>query len=309
MTLRYTPDDHYWTVAGNPTQRFSSRVGGYVSDTDPGYLAFLAEGNLPTAIPSEDALFEVLVGAGVAAAVPATYSAVLPPSKRPPVKRLDLLESLADIAPTASPRLVDDFLSGSNETGEVGQLGWNFANGSATHQAAAPGRPGIIRRTSGTTANQVATLHLGVAATTALFAIGDVRDFYAVLAPRTAGSDYNLRFGFMPDVGAAQPASGVYFEKLSTDTGYHAVCRNSGVQTRSPTAKTANAGEWTKFRIRWYNAELRFSVDGGTEYVISTNLPPGSLGVNLGFQIAPTTTAARSFDLDYVGLRLADQVR
>jgi hypothetical protein len=56
----YTPENWYWKVGGSTTQVFSSAPGAYVPITDATYLAWTADGTLPTNIGSAAELGEVL---------------------------------------------------------------------------------------------------------------------------------------------------------------------------------------------------------------------------------------------------------
>jgi hypothetical protein len=56
----YDPKNWYWIVAGNEAQVFSSATGNYVPATDPTYLAWRADGTMPTRILNETELGEVL---------------------------------------------------------------------------------------------------------------------------------------------------------------------------------------------------------------------------------------------------------
>lgn len=56
----YDPSDWYWIVAGSTTQVYSSAVGNYVSVDDATFLAWKADGTLPTNIASAAELGEVL---------------------------------------------------------------------------------------------------------------------------------------------------------------------------------------------------------------------------------------------------------
>lgn len=60
MTLPFDPRNWYWIVAGDETKVYSSAVGDYVPAADATYQAWLAAGNAPTRIASEDELGEVL---------------------------------------------------------------------------------------------------------------------------------------------------------------------------------------------------------------------------------------------------------
>jgi len=59
----YDPANWYWTVATNPTQVFSSVSGNYVPITDPTFVAWHADGTIPTAIDTEANLGAVLASA------------------------------------------------------------------------------------------------------------------------------------------------------------------------------------------------------------------------------------------------------
>jgi hypothetical protein len=61
----YNPSNWYWIVAGNEAQVFSSATGNYVPATDPTYLAWQADGGVPTRILNETELGEVLADARV----------------------------------------------------------------------------------------------------------------------------------------------------------------------------------------------------------------------------------------------------
>lgn len=61
----YDPKNWYWIVAGNEAQVFSSATGNYVPATDPTYLAWRADGTMPTRILNETELGEVLANARV----------------------------------------------------------------------------------------------------------------------------------------------------------------------------------------------------------------------------------------------------
>ncbi len=58
---QYNPKNWYWIVNGSTTQVFSSASRGYVQVNDPTYLAWRADDTLPTRIPSEAELWDVLV--------------------------------------------------------------------------------------------------------------------------------------------------------------------------------------------------------------------------------------------------------
>jgi hypothetical protein len=57
----YNPAAWYWIVAGGTTQIWSSAALAYVAPSDPGYQAWLAQGNLPSRIGSVGELLQVML--------------------------------------------------------------------------------------------------------------------------------------------------------------------------------------------------------------------------------------------------------
>lgn len=60
MASPYDPRNWYWIVAGDETKVYSSAAGDYVQAANANYQTWLASGNTPTRIASEDELGEVL---------------------------------------------------------------------------------------------------------------------------------------------------------------------------------------------------------------------------------------------------------
>lgn len=56
----YTPENWYWKVDGSTTQVFSSAIGNYVPVSDAAFIAWQADGTMPTPIVSEAELGDVL---------------------------------------------------------------------------------------------------------------------------------------------------------------------------------------------------------------------------------------------------------
>jgi hypothetical protein len=61
----YDPKNWYWIVAGDETRVFSSATGNYVPANDATYVAWAADGTMPTRILNETELGEVLADARV----------------------------------------------------------------------------------------------------------------------------------------------------------------------------------------------------------------------------------------------------
>lgn len=78
----YNPANWYWAVGGSTTQVWSSAAADYVPVADATYVTWLAAGNLPTQIDTEDSLHDVLLaaypaGVGSLGSVPQKASVLL----------------------------------------------------------------------------------------------------------------------------------------------------------------------------------------------------------------------------------------
>lgn len=213
------------------------------------------------------------------------------------------------IDPTTPTELVDDFLTVSTETGEMGALGWLWTNAAPASLAAPAGVVGVARITSNATANAVNDVRLVQAAGNAAFAYDQFDEMFFRLAPVAIGADFTVRFGICGDPTANPPASGVFIERLSTDTAYFGVARNTGAQTRTGAGLfTLVAGSYQTFRIRRVNATtVGFSVNRGAEVQVASNVPAAATVLQFFLQIVPTTAAARSMDWDFFSARLQPQ--
>jgi hypothetical protein len=61
MSTGYDPARWFWLVADDKAQVYSSAAQNYVAPDDPTYADFLAQGNAPTRIASEEELRATLV--------------------------------------------------------------------------------------------------------------------------------------------------------------------------------------------------------------------------------------------------------
>lgn len=71
----YNPLNWYWVVNNSTTEVFSSAAGDYVPVDDPTYVAWKADGTVPTRIASEAELGEVLAPYNIRPVTPAVLDA------------------------------------------------------------------------------------------------------------------------------------------------------------------------------------------------------------------------------------------
>lgn len=194
--------------------------------------------------------------------------------------------------------LKDDFTFASTESGEIGELGWSFTNGSANLITPEANHPGIVRRTSSAVAAAVASTYPGGGGTAVVVRWDHIDDQTWIIRPATTDPDYDVRIGFFSDGTANPPSNGIYFERLAADTSWYGVTRASASQTRSA-ALAAFAADWIRLRIRRIDAAtVGFSVNGGAEVTQTGNMFPGTTVLVFGWQIVPTAATARSVDID-----------
>lgn len=215
----------------------------------------------------------------------------------------------------AEPRqpyiLNDDFLFASTETGEVGDLGWSFTNGTWNLVTAEANHPGICRRATTAVANTVASAFPGGGGTAVNLRFDQWREMTWIVKPVTTASDFIVRLGVQNDLTANPPINGVYIEKLAADTNWFGVARQSGSEVRVDLGVAVAADTWYKFRIRQISAtSVGFSVNGNAEFVASGGtVPANTTNMVQGFQVTPTSASARNLDVDFFSMVLAAQDR
>jgi hypothetical protein len=213
------------------------------------------------------------------------------------------------IDPTNPTITVDEFEFASTETGEIGEMGWGFTNGTFNLVNPESGHPGTCRRASTAVAATVASVFPGGGGATPTHRFDQIDEQTWIIKPVTADTDYDLRFGWSSDFTSATASNGVYFEKLAADTNWFGVSRTSGSQTRTDLG-VAFAASWFKLRMRRIDAStVGFSINGGSETTIAATIPPGSNVLLFGFHIIPQSANARSVDVDWYGHRLVAQSR
>lgn len=198
--------------------------------------------------------------------------------------------------------ILEDFTNGSLEDGEVGGANWGYdSNGALTTLAAVIGRPGIIRRTCGTTNGVPAAIYNKETANTASFKFGDLKEFKGSIIVGASPNDVDYRVGISSDFGASNALNGMYFEKLAADPTWFSVTRLAGVQTRTDTGITASSNStWLTLRVFIADASnVEFYINNQRVTVHTTNLPLTGTSCTVGAHIVPTISTARNISIDY----------
>jgi hypothetical protein len=212
--------------------------------------------------------------------------------------------------PSTDLALVDDFLGGVNTTGNLGQLGWSFTNGTYAAVNGVTNHPGIFNLSQ---ANVVARLRLGgnSSDTGVSFSTADNYDMNFVVRPN-GGSIANTikRIGMMDNASGNPPANGIYFEYSTTagDTTWQCVTRSGGTQTRTNSTITVASGTWANLRVKKNGANVDFYVNGTLRCTNSANIPT-TIVVPVIQQQDTVTTAGNDIDVDLFSLSITGMTR
>jgi hypothetical protein len=222
-------------------------------------------------------------------------------------KALDTLDDL-DIVTYAEESIIssffDDFIFGTNESGEVGIFGWVvYSIGGAPTVSDIPpaGRLGVKRVSTARAKNKGGTLSTSYVGVFRQHAA--MRFALSVKIPDI--TNITLRFGIHDQtVDDAQPDDGIYYEFDTTlgDTTWKAVTASNGVRTKSNTGVTVSAGTWYRLEmlVNDTNTGVTFYVDKVEKVTNTTNLPVAD-GREFGPALAmiTRTNAIKYFDVDY----------
>lgn len=210
--------------------------------------------------------------------------------------------------PLTAPFMSDEFDFASTESGEIGQMGWGFTNGTFGLVNPEANHPGICRRTSTAVSGTIASFYSGGGGGAPVYRFDQLDEQSWILKPLAITTDHDLRFGWCSDLTDDTPTNGFYFERLAADTTWFAVSRQNDAQTR--TAMNAIVADWTKLKLRRVSAAaVAFSINGGAETQIATNIPLATNALAFGGQVIPRSAAAQSVDIDFYSHKLLAQTR
>lgn len=197
--------------------------------------------------------------------------------------------------------LVDHFIKPS------GELGWTLVNtaggGSIAHQDGALGHPGVERLHTGIGAANTVGLVLNNGSSPVEFR--ELWDFLVTVAVVTNDSNTAVKLGLTFYGTQANPANGVYIEKAAADTNWFFTRRASSSNTRTDSGIAVDTS-YHRFRMRRIDASnIGFSVDGGTETVVSTGLPSSGIGSgDPTIHLLSASAVDCQLDVDRFGLNL-----
>jgi hypothetical protein len=228
------------------------------------------------------------------------------------LRQFDLETQVKNVLPlTLSPSghatfmLSEEFASGVTGSGDFGSLGWlsSLGTGGAVNSTEGVGadHPGAIRLSSGTTSGNQTVLHLGTATGNVVDPSVTLDSTWIFLTNHAFPlTNAQWRMGLGAAVTGATPTDGLYFEKLSGDTNWFAVCRASSTETRVDTGEAAGSS-WLRFRIRRVNGTtFGFTAANQTEVTCTANIPTTDLSVFAASKTADTVN--KLLEIDYMSV-------
>jgi hypothetical protein len=135
------------------------------------------------------------------------------------------------------------------------------------------------------------------------FTFSDFNILYFVIKTENPTDNYNIKLGLFDDVNT--PSQGIFFN--GTKSGNWIPTVNNGTTVTGTTTALAN-NTWYILKIqKKTSTSVGFTVNGGTEVVISTNIPTGYLTCGIRIQnLTGPPTSDITFLLDFFSLKLKD---
>jgi hypothetical protein len=265
---------------------------GVYRSADGRYNLNFTQGDI---VPLETAVLLQMSGAAAQQAANAAADAGLT------FARIDDVEAeiAEEIDPLAVLDISDDFLGGGSATsGSIGELGWIFAGGTFAVGSAPAGHPGVYRRDTGAVTTTTAYARL-----TSNLRPSDLFDETWEFRLNTNDADTRVRMGLSSDWATDTPVAAIYVEKKLADTEWFGAARAASTETRTAALDTVDT-DWHTARMRRTSASaVAFSIDGGAEVSVSTNVPTTD-AVYIGMQIFNNAAASKTVDLDCFRMRV-----
>lgn len=181
--------------------------------------------------------------------------------------------------------LKDDFPDNGENTGLVGELGWQVqSSGTAAtvvRKAGISGRPGIITLRPGTVVGGRAAISHGADGVNSLVMGDGLTELTFILRSNAVLSQLEMIVAGLGDVSnnVGDQTNGIYFQVLGSptpDTNWFLVCANAGTRTRSDTGIAYAANAWVnmKFVVNAAGTSVQAFMNGSSAgSAITTNIP------------------------------------
>ncbi len=202
----------------------------------------------------------------------------------------------------------EDFCFGSNADGDIG-IGWRIYNltgtGSTAGLVSSASGSGLFNVTSGATSGNSTCISMGLSGGTSIYNPCATAFRMTIRCALSASTSVQCLWGVTGDgsglSGNATITNGIYIRaNTGTDTNF-TFCCTSGGSTTATASSVALDTSYHVFAVRRVSASsVAFSIDGGAETTIATNVPTGAMSPR--FQAGTLTSASRTVSADYFKL-------
>ena len=208
--------------------------------------------------------------------------------------------------------IIDDFVSGGLEQGEIGSLGWNFTGETPERYGTAlPEHPGIVCIVTTNVVNNYTSLHLTTPAYDFLIRF-DKEWELTFIARLLYNTNIRVFLGAMVDfreVPDDEDRAGFEFDTSLGDTNWMMCTGDSVASTRMDSGIAVVGGStFYKLKIKNLVTSYEFYIDGVLKGTISTTLPYIDIG-QVGLRVETLTTAVRLLSIDFFRWRQAGITR
>lgn len=202
----------------------------------------------------------------------------------------------------------EEFCSGLNTNGNIGDHGLYMASGAFANVNPTQGHPCIINIATGASAGNLGRLFFG-ANDSAVAVMGDVQHMRFIIRPQSLDANTAIRCGFIVTTATTLEGSdGVYFSYLnSASANWRAVTRVTSL-TATSSSVAAGSGTWVQFDITRNGSNWDFSINEAAAFATpatSTGPASGAIG-KIGCVLDTAAAAAKNIDYDYFGWKPLD---
>jgi len=205
----------------------------------------------------------------------------------PSLAYAEFIGEMGKVNPYTTLDIIDEFMAGSTETGEIGDLGWSTGATVGTitvsRVAAEANNPGMINVDVSATLNGIVSVNLGGGSNN--IDPDDSFDITFRVRPQD-NTNQELRVGMQTGATSAPGAAGIYFihdtntpnssetaAANPTLTEWACVTRASSVSTLTDANVTVTINTWYKMRITRDASNVYFYIDNVLVCTHTTNIP------------------------------------
>lgn len=197
----------------------------------------------------------------------------------------------------------EEFCSGLNSNGNIGNHGLYMASGTFQNVNPTTGHPCIINIASGAVSGNLGRLFFG-ANDSPTAVMGDVQHMRFLIRPQSVDANTSIRCGFIVTTATTLEGSdGVYMSYLnSASDNWRAVTRVTSL-TATNSSVAAGIDTWVQFDIVRNGSNWDFSLNQGAPFATpaTSTGPSATTAGKVGCVIETAAAAAKSVDYDYYG--------